>query len=55
MLDGLKQLCEEAISQGLTLDNLADTYDLSERFNGPQLGRRCALFALEHYVVRVVG
>lgn len=53
MLDGLKQLCEETISQSLTIDNLADTYDLAERFNGSQLGRRCALFALEHYVVRL--
>ena len=51
MLDGLKHLCEESISQGLTMDNLTDTYDLSENFNAPQLGRRCALFALEHYVV----
>lgn len=51
MLDGLKQLCEETISQGLTVDNLADTYDIAERFNGAQLGRRCALYALEHYVV----
>ena len=51
MLDGLKQLCEEAISQGLTMENLGELYDLAENFNAPQLGRRCALFALEHYVV----
>ena len=51
MLDGLKHLCEESISQGLTMDNLTETYDLAENFNAPQLGRRCALFALEHYVV----
>lgn len=50
MLDGLKHLCEESISQGLTMDNLTETYDLAENFNAPQLGRRCALFALEHYV-----
>ncbi len=51
MLDGLKHLCEESISQGLTMENLTETYDLAENFNAPQLGRRCALFALEHYVV----
>ena len=54
MLDGLKHLCEESISQGLTMDNLTETYDLAENFNAPQLGRRCALFALEHYVVSLV-
>ena len=52
MLDGLKPLCEESISQGLPMDNLTETYDLAENFNAPQLGRRCALFALEHYTVR---
>ena len=51
MLDNLKHLCEEFISQGLSMDNLTETYDLAENFNAPQLGRRCALFALEHYVV----
>jgi len=51
MLDGLKHICEEFISQGLNMDNLTETYDLAENFNAPQLGRRCALFALEHYVV----
>lgn len=51
MLDGLKHLCEETISKQLNNDNLAETYDLAENFNAPQLGRRCALYALEHYVV----
>lgn len=55
MLDGLKHLCEESISQGLTMENLTETYDLAENFNAPQLGRRCALFALEHYVVSTTG
>ena len=51
MLDGLKHLCEETISKQLNQDNLAETYDLAENFNAPQLGRRCALYALEHHVV----
>ena len=51
MLDGLKHLCEETISKQLNNDNLAETYDLAENFNAPQLGRRCALYALEHYAV----
>ena len=52
MLDGLKHLCEETISKQLNSDNLAEIYDLAENFNAPQLGRRCALYALEHFVVR---
>ena len=52
MLDGLKHLCEETISKQLNNDNLAEIYDLAENFNAPQLGRRCALYALEHFVVR---
>ena len=51
MLDGLKHLCEETISKQLNNDNLAEIYDLAENFNAPQLGRRCALYALEHFVV----
>lgn len=51
MLDGLKHLCEETISKQLNNDNLSEIYDLAENCNAPQLGRRCALYALEHFVV----
>ena len=51
MLDTVKHLCEESISQRLDMTNLTETYDLAENFNAPQLGRRCALFALENFVV----
>ena len=49
MLEPLKRLCEAAIAAGLSTDNLASIYDLSENFNAPQLGRHCMLYALEHY------
>ena len=53
MLEGLKRLCEAAISARLSIDTLAATHDLSENFNAPQLGRRCVLYALEHYEAMV--
>ena len=49
MLEGLKRLCEAAISTTLSVDSLQTVYELSENFNAPQLGRRCVLFALEAY------
>ena len=49
MLEGLKRLCEAAISTGLCTDNLASVHDLSENYNAPQLARRCVLYSLEHY------
>lgn len=55
MLEGLKRLCEAAISTGLCTDNLASVHDLSENYNAPQLARRCVLYSLEHFeeMVRV--
>lgn len=47
LLEGLKRLCEEAISESITIDSLVDIYDLSEAYSAPQLGMRCVLFALE--------
>jgi len=49
MLEGLKRLCEAAISSGLCTDNLAAVHELSENYNAPQLARRCVLYSLEHY------
>jgi hypothetical protein len=31
------------------VDNLFDVFNLSETFSAPQLGKRCVLFALEHF------
>ena len=49
LLDGLKRLCENAISQGLTVENLAGVFDLSEAFHAPQLAQHTVVFALERY------
>lgn len=49
LLEGLKTLCEVAIAQMLTVDNLEGAFSLSEDFSAPQLARRCVLFALERY------
>lgn len=49
LLEGLKRLCEMAIAQALSVDNLTDVFALSEAYSAPQLGKQCVLFALEHY------
>jgi hypothetical protein len=48
-LEGLKRLCEASLASSLTVSGLRSTYELSEAFSAPQLGRRCVLFALEKY------
>ena len=57
MLEGLKHLCEAAISTSLSVESLTAVYELSENFNAPQLSRRCVLFTLEFYadMVQVGG
>ncbi len=49
LLEGLKRLCEATIAQNLSVENLFDVFNLSETFSAPQLGKRCVLFALEHF------
>ena len=49
MLESLKRLCEIAIADTLTVENLASVYELAENFDAPQLAKRCVLFALAHY------
>lgn len=49
MLDGLKQLCERALEQKLSVETLFNIVETSENFNAPQLNRKCVLFALAHY------
>ena len=53
MLDGLKRLCEQAISKQLSVENLTYTFELSENFSAHLLGRLCAIYALENYEVRL--
>lgn len=49
MLDGLKQLCEQALERKLTVDALFSIVETSENFNAQQLTRKCILFALAHH------
>ncbi|GLC39904.1 hypothetical protein PLESTF_000347400 [Pleodorina starrii] len=49
LLEGLKRLCENAIAQSLTVESVMSTFEYSEQFSAPQLGRRCLLFVLEMY------
>ena len=37
MLEGLKRLCEAAISSALAVDTLAAVYETAENFNAPQV------------------
>ena len=48
MLESLKELCEQKISQHLALDNVWAAYELSESFDAPQLAIRCGLFCLDN-------
>ncbi|EFJ47093.1 hypothetical protein VOLCADRAFT_61760 [Volvox carteri f. nagariensis] len=49
LLEGLKRLCENSIAQSLTVESVMSTFEYSEQFSAPQLGRRCLLFILEMY------
>lgn len=57
LLEGLKRLCEMTIAQSLTPESVVATFELSEAYSAPQLGKCCVLFALEHYdeLVRTVS
>ena len=48
LLDGLKKLCEHAISKELTPENLEETYALAEDFHAPGLRRACIIYAFKH-------
>ncbi|KAI4373963.1 hypothetical protein MLD38_012018 [Melastoma candidum] len=49
LLEGLKRLCEYAIAQDVSLDNVSSMYELSEAFNAVSLRNSCILFILEHF------
>lgn len=49
MLDTLKRLCEAAIAEQLTAENVWSAYELAENFNAPELAKHCALFCLKNY------
>ncbi|KAK9137279.1 hypothetical protein Sjap_007873 [Stephania japonica] len=49
LLEGLKRLCEYAIAQDISLDNVSSMYELSEAFHAMSLRHTCILFVLEQY------
>ncbi|XVF32582.1 hypothetical protein REPUB_Repub17cG0094500 [Reevesia pubescens] len=49
LLDGLKRLCEFAIAQDISLENVALMYELAEAFNATSLQEACLLFILEQF------
>jgi hypothetical protein len=53
MMERLKRLCEKAIGETLSVENLPSVYELADNFNAPQLARQCVLFCLEHHQAMV--
>ncbi|KAH7838483.1 hypothetical protein Vadar_027115 [Vaccinium darrowii] len=49
LLEGLKRLCEYAIAQDISAENVSIMYELSESFNALSLKHACILFILEKF------
>ncbi|XP_010277774.1 PREDICTED: ARM REPEAT PROTEIN INTERACTING WITH ABF2-like isoform X2 [Nelumbo nucifera] len=49
LLEGLKRLCEYAIGQDISLENVSSMYELSEAFHAMSLRHTCILFILEQF------
>ncbi|KAL6500476.1 hypothetical protein OROHE_025842 [Orobanche hederae] len=49
LLDGLKRLCEYAISQNISVENVSLMLELSEAYNASSLRDACILFVLEKF------
>ncbi|GJP44343.1 hypothetical protein CLOM_g3723 [Closterium sp. NIES-68] len=49
LLEGLKRLCEYAIAQDLTVENVANVYELAETYHAQSLRQMCVLFVLDHH------
>ncbi|XP_068662768.1 ARM REPEAT PROTEIN INTERACTING WITH ABF2-like [Aristolochia californica] len=49
LLEGLKRLCEYAIAQDISLENVSTMYELSEAFHAMSLKHTCILFILEQF------
>ncbi|KAK3018340.1 hypothetical protein RJ639_004752, partial [Escallonia herrerae] len=49
LLEGLKRLCEYAIAQDISVENVSLMYELSEAFNAVSLTQACVLFILENF------
>ncbi|XP_031101251.1 ARM REPEAT PROTEIN INTERACTING WITH ABF2-like [Ipomoea triloba] len=48
LLEGLKRLCEYAIAQDISVENVSLMFELSEAFNALSLRNACILFILEN-------
>eukprot|EP00899_Mesostigma_viride_P018252 jgi/Mesvir1/26428/Mv16117-RA.2 len=49
LLGGLKRLCERALAEHLTMENVVDVYELAETFHADALRNMCVLFFLENH------
>ncbi|CAI5491821.1 unnamed protein product [Closterium sp. Naga37s-1] len=49
LLETLKRLCEHAIAQDLTVENVANVYELAETYHAQSLRQMCVLFVLDHH------
>ncbi|KAL7112892.1 hypothetical protein ACP275_04G029500 [Erythranthe tilingii] len=49
LLDGLKRLCEYAIAQDISVENVSLMFELSEAFNALSLRHACVLFILKNF------
>ncbi|TKY62448.1 ARM repeat protein interacting with ABF2 [Spatholobus suberectus] len=49
LLDGLKRICEYAIVQDISVENISLMYKMSEAFNATTLKHACILFMLEKF------
>ncbi|KAL3626093.1 hypothetical protein CASFOL_029642 [Castilleja foliolosa] len=49
LLEGLKRLCEYAIAQDISVENVSLMFELSEAFNALSLRNACILFILDNF------
>ncbi|KAJ8431291.1 hypothetical protein Cgig2_026267 [Carnegiea gigantea] len=49
LLEGLKRLCEYAIAQDISIENIMLMYELSDAYNAMSLRHSCILFILEQF------
>ena len=47
MVDNLKKLCEDAIAEQLSSENVSAAFDLAEAYDAPALATACALYCLD--------
>lgn len=55
MLEPLKHLSEQTITEQLAPDNVSAAFDLAENYNAPELSKQCALYCLKEHAELVKG